>query len=90
MDTKLRAIIDPHYLRRDFRRFIEVVVEQIWLMTTLDPPMRLFWQQQTERINSDFFHFYDRKGDFVNQTVWPAVFMHNTGQLLYKGYVLAM
>lgn len=90
MDTKLRAIIDPAYLRKEFRKYIETVVELVWLMTTMDPPMRIFWQQQTERVNTDFFHFYDRKGDFVNQTVWPAIFMHNTGQLLYRGNVLAM
>ncbi|XP_053402963.1 uncharacterized protein LOC128558132 [Mercenaria mercenaria] len=90
MDSKLRAIIDPSQLRRDMRRYIQKIVELVWLMTTLDPPMRLYWQQQTERVNIDFFDVYDRKGDFVNQTVWPAVFMHNTGKIIYKGQVLAM
>lgn len=90
MDSKLRAIIDPSQLRREFQQYIEKIVELVWLMTTLDPPMRLYWQQQTERINPDFFYFYDRKGDFVNQTVWPAVFMHNTGKIIYRGQVLSM
>ncbi|XP_060563249.1 uncharacterized protein LOC132722728 isoform X2 [Ruditapes philippinarum] len=90
MDSKLRSLIDPSQLRRDVRKYIEKVVRLIWLMTTLDPPMRLYWQQQTERVNPDFFDIYDRKGDFVNQTVWPAVFMHNTGKIIYKGRILAM
>ncbi|KAH3774704.1 uncharacterized protein LOC127844060 [Dreissena polymorpha] len=90
METKLRAIIEPQYMRREFKKYLLKVIELVWLMTTLDPPVRLYWQSQTERINADFFEFYFRKGDFVNQTVWPAVFLHNTGRLLHKGQVLAM
>lgn len=90
MDIKLRAIIEPSRLGRCFKQYIERCVELVWLMTVLDPPMRLFWQQQNERANPDFFSYNDGKGEFVNQTVWPAVFVHNTGQLIYKGVLLTM
>ncbi|XP_052815183.1 uncharacterized protein LOC128242157 [Mya arenaria] len=87
-DTKLQAIIDPRYLRRDFKRYIDKVVELVWLMTTLEPRMRLYWQRQNERVNQDFFYLYrGQQGEYVNQTVWPAVFMHNTGRLIYKGQI---
>ena len=90
METKLRMIIDPVDLKREMKNYIQKVVEVVWLMHTLNPPIRIFWQQQTERVITDFFEFYDRKGGFVNQTVWPAVFVYNTGKLLTKGYVIGM
>ena len=90
METKLRMIIDPSDLKRETKNYIEKVIGVLWLMNAQNPPMRVFWQQQTERVLTDFFQFYDRKGDFVNQTCWPAVFVHNTGKLLSKGTVLAM
>lgn len=90
MESKLKTIIHPGQLRRDLKAYIVKIVELVWLMTSLHPPMRLYWQHQTERVNTDFFDFYDRKGDFVNQTVWPAIFMHNTGKLIYKGQTVAM
>lgn len=90
METKLRMIIDPADLKREMKKYIEKVVEVIWLMTAQNPAMRIYWQQQTERVLTEFFDYYDRKGDFVNQTVWPAVFVHSTGKLLSKGYILAM
>ena len=90
MDTKMRGILDVTYVKKELRNYAEKCVHVIWLMTTLNPPMRIYWQNQTERVKTDFFDFYDRKGDLVNQTVWPAVFLHNTGQLVYKGFVLSM
>ena len=83
-------IIDPSDLKREMKNYIEKVISVLWLMNTMNPPMRVFWQQQTERVLTEFFQFYERKGDFVNQTCWPAVFVNNTGKLLSKGTVLAM
>ena len=90
METKLRMIIDPADLKREMKNYIHKVIEVVWLMHAMNPPMRIFWQQQTERIMTDFFDVYDRKGDFVHQTVWPAILVHNTGNVLSKGYVVAM
>lgn len=90
MSTRLDNIIDPSQVREEFRRYIERCVELIWLMTTLSPPMRLYWLYEGDRVNPDLFHFYDRKGEYVKQTVFPAIFMNNTGHILHKGFVLAM
>jgi len=90
MDTKMRAIIDPRYMGINISNYTDKVVELVWLMTSLEPRMRLYWQRQNEQVNTEFFYFYDHKGDYVDQTVWPAVFMHDTGRLVTRGNVLAM
>ncbi|KAK3100506.1 hypothetical protein FSP39_021027 [Pinctada imbricata] len=69
--------------------YIDRCVEVLWYMCIQEPPMVITWANDGESVNSNYYNFYARRGNVVRQAVWPAVFLHNGGPLVCKGYVLA-
>lgn len=66
--------------------FVNAVIETTWLMTIQDPPMELKWPRPNDRFNETFYQPFIKQGNFVKFAVWPAVFLHEKGPLIKKGY----
>ncbi|XP_052226188.1 early endosome antigen 1-like isoform X3 [Dreissena polymorpha] len=57
-----------------------------WLMTIQDPPVvfdRIL--QHGEKFNTELYRSYTKSGPLVNFPVWPTMFLHEGGPVLYKG-----
>lgn len=70
------------------RVYIQVCIEQLWLMCVQDPQMSLEFADPNTPIQKDLYKFHEKKGTIVHLTVWPVVFLHKGGPLISKGYVL--
>lgn len=70
------------------RVYIQVCIEQLWLMSVQDPQMSLEFADPNTPIQKDLYKFHEKKGTIVHLTVWPVVFLHKGGPLVSKGYVL--
>ncbi|XP_052795793.1 uncharacterized protein LOC128228494 [Mya arenaria] len=68
-------------------KFVSKCVELLWLMEVQDPPMQLIWAEQGHRVDKDRFTFYTKRGEVVQQSIWPAVLLHKDGPLMSKGIV---
>ncbi|XP_048774733.2 uncharacterized protein LOC125679511 isoform X2 [Ostrea edulis] len=68
-------------------QYIDKVVEYLWLMTVQDPPMCICWQKQGEQMDKKSYKYYEKKGDIVHLTVWPAVTLYDKGPLVSKGFI---
>lgn len=68
--------------------YIQVCIEQLWLMCVQDPQMSLEFADPNTPIQKDLYKFHEKKGTLVHLTVWPVVFLHKGGPLVSKGYVL--
>ncbi|XP_061184739.1 uncharacterized protein LOC133192742 [Saccostrea echinata] len=68
-------------------QYIDKVVEFVWLMVVQDPPMSICWQKQGEQMDKKSYKYYEKKGDIVNLTVWPAVYLYDKGPLVSKGFI---
>ncbi|XP_062621111.1 uncharacterized protein LOC134282721 [Saccostrea cucullata] len=68
-------------------QYIDKVVELVWLMVVQDPPMSICCQKQGEQMDKKSYKYYEKKGDLVNLTVWPAVFLYDKGPLVSKGFI---
>ncbi|WAQ97963.1 hypothetical protein MAR_022336 [Mya arenaria] len=66
-------------------KFVSKCVELLWLMEVQDPPMQLIWAEQGHRVDKDRFTFYTKRGEVVQQSIWPAVLLHKDGPLMSKG-----
>ncbi|KAH3785861.1 hypothetical protein DPMN_163956 [Dreissena polymorpha] len=57
-----------------------------WLMTIQDPPVvfdRIL--QHGEKFNPELYRSYTKSGPLVDFPVWPTMFLHEGGPVLYKG-----
>lgn len=88
---------ESNFLKRTFqtlssgeklRVYIQVCIEQLWLMCVQDPQMSLEFADPNTPIQKDLYKFHEKKGTLVHLTVWPVVFLHKGGPLVSKGYVL--
>lgn len=77
-----------HELPDSVTKYIHVCIELTWLMRIQDPPMLLSKQPVNTRVNTEVFKCFDKRGTNVKMTVWPAVYLHEGGPLVSKGYVL--
>ncbi|XP_052793229.1 uncharacterized protein LOC128227067 [Mya arenaria] len=69
------------------RIFINESIELCWLMVIQDPPV---WVDTDVDIHGQAFDYnrykpYTVNGKLVDYVVWPAMFLHERGPLLFKG-----
>ncbi|KAK3602848.1 hypothetical protein CHS0354_026407 [Potamilus streckersoni] len=69
------------------KKFISRLLELIWLMMSQDPPIVLKSLEPGTKIDKASFVFYTKSGDIVRRTVWPAVYLTETGPLMSKGVI---
>lgn len=86
---KLPELFDSGLVSKAVIDFANKVVEVIWLMVVQDPPMVVHWLEPKQTVVKQHFKYFKRKGPVVQQTVWPAIFSKDGGDLLSKGVVLA-
>ncbi|VDI37709.1 Hypothetical predicted protein [Mytilus galloprovincialis] len=81
---------NPKYNYRhsqEIEAFVNSIVEVLWLMSIQDPPMTLGWPQPNDVFNEAIYMPYKKQGSIVKHAVWPAVYLHEKGPLIKKGYV---
>jgi len=86
---KLVEIFETGFAAKALVDYTDKVVELVWLMVVQDPPMLLHWLEPKQTVIKAQFKYFKRKGPVVQQTVWPAVFIKDGGDLLSKGVVIA-
>lgn len=70
--------------------FFEKCIRLCWLMAIQDPNMHLEEDiQPGSKFDKNIYKEFVRSGDKVRYVVWPAMFLHRDGPLLYKGVVQA-
>ncbi|XP_071126089.1 interaptin-like [Mytilus edulis] len=70
--------------------FFEKCVNMCWYMAIQEPMMYLDDKLQIDtRYNKTEYKEYVQSGDKVRYIVWPALYLHEKGPLLYKGVVQA-
>ena len=70
--------------------FFEKCVHLCWYMAIQDPVMYLAEEIKPDTVyNRDVYKEFVQSGDKVKYVVWPALFLHEDGPLLYKGVVQA-
>lgn len=68
--------------------YIDKCIEVMWLMSVQDPPMAIRWAKKESQFDGENYKEYCKKGRIVKMTVWPAVFLHEKGVLMNKGFVM--
>lgn len=71
----------------NLEHYIDGVVEFVWLMAVQDPPMCLCWQKEGEQMDKKSYKYYEKRGDVVRLTVWPAVYLYEKGPIVSKGFI---
>lgn len=70
--------------------FCEKCIRLCWLMAIQDPTMHLEGDLQPgSTFDKNIYKEFVQSGDKVKYVVWPAMFLHINGPLLYKGVVQA-
>ncbi|VDI37708.1 Hypothetical predicted protein [Mytilus galloprovincialis] len=68
--------------------YIDKCIELFWLMSVQDPPMVIRWPKADSPFDGDNYKEYCRKGRKVKIAVWPAVYLHEKGALMNKGFAM--
>lgn len=67
--------------------FLMKCVHICWLMMRQDPPVYLkFSCKRGDTFNKNIYKYYSTTGKMLDFVVWPAMFLHENGPLLSKGY----
>lgn len=70
--------------------FFERCIKLCWFIALQDPMMHLEEDLSTgAAFDKNVFKEFVQSGNCVNYVVWPALFLHKNGPLLYKGVVQA-
>ena len=68
--------------------FYEKCIELCWYMVIQDPAMYLDEDISPGTvIDKNAYREFTKKGEKVEYVVWPALYLHKDGPLLYKGVV---
>lgn len=71
----------------NLEHYVDKVVELVWLMVVQDPPMSICWQKEGEQMDKKTYKYYEKRGEVVRLTVWPAVLLYENGPLVSKGFI---
>uniref|UniRef100_K1Q6Y3 Mitochondria-eating protein C-terminal domain-containing protein n=1 Tax=Magallana gigas TaxID=29159 RepID=K1Q6Y3_MAGGI len=71
----------------NLEHYVDKVVELVWLMVVQDPPMSICWQKEGEQMDKKTYKYYEKRGEMVRLTVWPAVLLYENGPLVSKGFI---
>lgn len=70
-------------------KYVEILSELIWYMVIQDPPMVLKFIRNGEKMDKEGpFKPYSKTGSVAEVCVWPALFLHEGGPLIARGYAL--
>ncbi|XP_022324935.1 uncharacterized protein LOC111125432 isoform X2 [Crassostrea virginica] len=87
-DGKFKELRDwDVYKMESLNLYIDACIECLWLMNVQDPPMYITCLNKGDNYEPAHFNMFLVKGKEVEYTVWPAVFLHEGGPLVSKGYV---
>ena len=64
--------------------YIDRCVEVTWLMSVQNPPMHLEYCNPGDRV-SRIFKPFTKNGNYVQNCVWPALYLNKNGPLMEKG-----
>ncbi|CAC5413590.1 unnamed protein product [Mytilus coruscus] len=71
-------------LVEDLQPYVNKCIELCWYSAISDPPLVYAFEAKT---NVDDFRGYTKSGDEIDYVVWPSMYLHEYGPLLYKGVV---
>lgn len=80
----MKSLQPAHHSGNAQVSYIDRCVEVTWLMSVQNPPMHLEFCDPGERVPRIFKPF-TKNGNYVQNCVWPALFLHKNGQLMEKG-----
>lgn len=87
-ETYIKCACKLEYRKLEkLEHYVDIVVELVWLMVVQDPPMSIYWQKEGEQMDKKTFKYYEKRGDVVRLTVWPAVLLYENGPLVSKGFI---
>lgn len=72
-----------HKTDETLKPYVDACLELFWYSAITDPP--LYYSFTAD--NLDNFRGYTKNGDEVDFIVWPAMYLHENGPLLYQGVV---
>ncbi|XP_076117907.1 uncharacterized protein LOC143085445 isoform X2 [Mytilus galloprovincialis] len=72
-----------HKKDETLKPYVDACLELFWYSAITDPP--LYYSFTAD--NLDNFRGYTKNGDEVDFIVWPAMYLHENGPLLYQGVV---
>ncbi|XP_076117903.1 uncharacterized protein LOC143085443 [Mytilus galloprovincialis] len=70
--------------KESLRPYVDTCMEICWYAAINDPKLDFSFEPTK---NKDDFRGYTKSGKFVDYLVWPAMYLHTDGPLLYKGVV---
>ncbi|XP_052243025.1 paramyosin-like isoform X2 [Dreissena polymorpha] len=66
--------------------FLREAFTLCWMMSIQDPPVIFdHLLQHGEKFNTELYRSYTKAGPLVDFPVWPTMFLHEGGPVLYKG-----
>ncbi|XP_052076577.1 uncharacterized protein LOC127714537 [Mytilus californianus] len=71
-------------LVEDLQPYVDKCIELCWYSAISDPPLVYTFEAKQ---NMDDFRGYTKSGDEIDYVVWPSMYLHEYGPLLYKGVV---
>ncbi|VDI34371.1 Hypothetical predicted protein [Mytilus galloprovincialis] len=71
-------------LVEDLQPYVDKCIELCWYSAISDPPLVYAFEANK---NVDDFRGYTKSGDEIDYVVWPSMYLHEYGPLLYKGVV---
>ena len=66
-----------------FKPYVEACIELCWYSVITCPPIDYIFTAE----KLDDFRGYTKNGEEVDYVVWPAMYLHQFGPLLYQGVV---
>ena len=66
------------------RPYVDACIEICWYAAVNDPKLDFGFDPKK---NKDDFREYTQTGQYIDYLVWPAMYLHVNGPLLYKGVV---
>ncbi|XP_071125519.1 tropomyosin-2-like [Mytilus edulis] len=70
--------------KESLRPYVDACMEICWYAAINDPKLDFSFEPTK---NKEDFRGYTKSGKFVDYLVWPAMYLHTDGPLLYKGVV---
>lgn len=69
------------------KAYIKALCGCLYKAKVQNPPMCLVYQKEHDKVALAQFKCYEKQGNNVDFTVWPALLLHKNGPLVAKGYV---
>lgn len=89
VQEKLKVTIHVRGEDKRINKYIQILSELIWYMVIQDPPMVLKFIRKGETMDKEGpFKPYSKTGSVAEVCVWPALFLHEGGPMISRGFAL--